>query len=229
MDNEINTDELCENSPEITGGNEEVQIMSIDDIYSSIEAILFASGESVSYAKLSAVLEVPMWQLLNIMRDFKEKYNESHGGVQLILLEQSAQLCTRAEYADIIKKALADRNKGQLSKAAFEVLSIIAYKQPATKAYIEQVRGVESGNTVNLLCEKGLVECCGRLDVPGRPFTYRTTDNFLRCFGLSSTDDLPPIETFAEDLPDEDDLTEDSPKILDIDEENTSDNAEEKQ
>ncbi len=193
--------------------------LTIDELYASIEAILFAAGESVNFAKLSAVLEVPMWQLLNIMRDFSEKYNNEHSGVHVVLYEQSAQLCTRREYADIVRKALADKAKGQLSKAAYEVLSIIAYKQPTTKAYIEQVRGIESSNTVNILCEKKLIECCGRLDVPGKPFTYRTTDNFLRCFGISSVDDLPPLESFSDDDDKEFINSEigDTPAILDLD------------
>lgn len=193
--------------------------LTIDELYASIEAILFAAGESVNFAKLSAVLEVPMWQLLNIMRDFSEKYNSEHSGVHVVLYEQSAQLCTRSEYADIVRKALADKAKGQLSKAAYEVLSIIAYKQPTTKAYIEQVRGIESSNTVNILCEKKLIECCGRLDVPGKPFTYRTTDNFLRCFGISSVDDLPPLESFSDDDDKEFINSEigDTPAILDLD------------
>lgn len=209
--------------------NEVEKVMSLEDIYASIEAILFASGESVSYAKLSAVLEIPMWQLLNIMRDFKEKYNCEHSGVEVVLYEQSAQLCTKVEYADAVKKALADRVKGQLSKAAFEVLSIIAYKQPTTKAYVEQVRGVESSNTVNLLCEKGLIECCGRLDVPGKPFTYRTTDNFLRCFGIASTDDLPPLDTFSndDDFDIEENSSENAPQILEL--ENNENITEEKE
>lgn len=196
------------------------QMPTIDELYASIEAILFASGEAVNFAKLSAVLEVPMWQLLNIMRDFEERYNSEHSGVHVILYEQSAQLCTRSEYAELIRRALADKVKGQLSKAAYEVLSIIAYKQPTTKAYIEQVRGIESSNTVNILCEKKLIECCGRLDVPGKPFTYRTTDNFLRCFGISSIDDLPPLESFSDDEEDGELITEssDAPVILDLEE-----------
>lgn len=199
--------------------SEESEPMSLDEIYASIEAILFASGESVNYAKLAAVLEIPMWQLMNIMRDFRDEYNGTHRGVQLVLMEQSAQLCTREEYADIVKKALADRVKGQLSKAALEVLAVIAYKQPTTKAYIEQVRGVESGSTVNLLCEKKLIECCGRLDVPGRPFTYRTTDNFLRCFGLTSADDLPELDTF--DIDDNEAIDEEQNETI-TEEENES-------
>ncbi len=196
------------------------QMPTIDELYASIEAILFASGEAVNFAKLSAVLEVPMWQLLNIMSDFEERYNSEHSGVHVILYEQSAQLCTRSEYAELIRRALADKVKGQLSKAAYEVLSIIAYKQPTTKAYIEQVRGIESSNTVNILCEKKLIECCGRLDVPGKPFTYRTTDNFLRCFGISSIDDLPPLESFSDDEEDGELITEssDAPVILDLEE-----------
>lgn len=195
-------------------------IYTADELYASIEAILFAAGDSVNFAKLSAVLEVPMWQLLNIMKEFKERYNSEHSGVHVILYEQSAQLCTRSEYADIVRRALADKAKGQLSKAAYEVLSIIAYKQPTTKAYIEQVRGIESSNTVNILCEKKLIECCGRLDVPGKPFTYRTTDNFLRVFGISSIDDLPPLESFSDDEEDSELVVEstDTPAILDLDE-----------
>jgi len=195
-------------------------IIELDNLYASIEAILFAAGESVNFAKLSAVLEIPMWQLMNVMHEFEERYNNEHSGVHVVLYEQSAQLCTRSEYAEIIRKALADKAKGQLSKAAYEVLSIIAYKQPTTKAYIEQVRGIESSNTVNILCEKKLIECCGRLDVPGKPFTYRTTDNFLRCFGISSVDDLPPLESFSDDEEDEELVVEsssDKPAILDLD------------
>ncbi len=202
------------NVENITNDNE----ISSEQLYASIEAILFASGESVNFAKLSAVLEIPMWKLLNVMRDFEEKYNTEHSGVHVVLFEQSAQLCTRSEYADIIRKALADKGKGQLSKAAYEVLSIIAYKQPTTKAYIEQVRGIESSNTVNILCEKKLIECCGRLDVPGKPFIYRTTDNFLRCFGISSIDDLPPLESFSDDEEDDELINDDTdtPAILDL-------------
>lgn len=197
--------------------------INFEEFYASIEAILFAAGESVNYAKLSAVLEIPMWQLLNVMKEFEQKYNGEHSGVHVVLYEQSAQLCTRSEYAEIIRKALADKAKGQLSKAAYEVLSIIAYKQPTTKAYIEQVRGIESSNTVNILCEKKLIECCGRLDVPGKPFTYRTTDNFLRCFGISSIDDLPPLESFSDDEEDEELVIEnkETPVILDLDDGDT--------
>lgn len=196
--------------------------VATDELIPCIEAILFASGEPVSYAKLSAVLEIPMWKLMNIMNDFKEKYNSEHKGVELLLYEESAQLCTRAEYGDIVRKALTDRAKGQLSRAAFETLSIIAYKQPVTKAYIEQVRGVESSNTVNLLCDKGLVEICGRLDVPGRPFTYATTDNFLRCFGIRSVDELPPLESFAENDGENEESHDEDAQIKMLDAEDTS-------
>ena len=127
-------------------------------------------------------------------------YDYDRRGIRLIRLEDSLQLCTRTEYADYIRRALETRKAPQLSQAALEVLAIIAYRQPVTKAYIEQVRGVDSSNTVNTLAEKGLIEECGRLDVPGRPMLFRTTDDFLRSFGLSGVADLPPLSQFQEEI-----------------------------
>ena len=163
------------------------------NVKSAIEAVLFASGDPVKIKKLCQVFDLPEAQVSDALSQLSQQYDHSQSGIYLALLEDSAQLCTRPIYGDYVRQTMETRKPPQLSPAALEVLSIIAYRQPVTKQYIEQVRGVDSSYTVSSLEEKGLVEDCGRLDVIGRPMLFRTTANFLRVFGISSLIDLPAL------------------------------------
>lgn len=154
-----------------------------------LEAILFAAGCPVDYEKIGEALSLSPGAVKKLAREMQSRYADS--GIELILLEHACQLCTRACYESYIKTALHLRRTGTLSNASLEVLAIVAYHQPVTRAYIEQVRGVDSSYAVSSLCDRELLEPRGRLDVPGRPMLYGTTDTFLRCFGLSSLQELP--------------------------------------
>ena len=174
--------------------------LDFHEIEAIIEGILFAAGEPVAIERLASVLGLQRADVEKAAMALSDGYDYDRRGIRLVRLEDSLQLCTRTEYAEPIRRALETRRAPQLSQAALEVLAIIAYRQPVTKAYIEQVRGVDSSNTVNTLVEKGLIEECGRLDVPGRPMLFRTTDDFLRSFGLSGVADLPPLRQFQEEV-----------------------------
>lgn len=165
------------------------------EIISAIEAILFAAGHPVTYEKLSEVLGISNYDVMRILRTMEPTYNsdKSERGLLLLLLEDSCQLCTKEKYAPLIKEALGIRRGGNLSASSLEVLAIIAYNQPCTRSYVDMVRGVDSGYSVSSLQEKGLIEQRGRLDVPGRPILYGTTDDFLRVFGINSVDELPAV------------------------------------
>ena len=177
-----------------------------------LEGILFASGEPVYEEKLRQVLGIDAEQLHQLAQELADSYDAEKRGFQIIRLQDSYQMVSRAEYADTIRRALEVRRTPSLSAAALEVLSIVAYRQPVTRAYIEQLRGVDSSNTVLNLLDKGLLEgClgqkttaseflegCGRLDVPGRPMIYRTTPAFLRAFSISSLDELPDLPELRE-------------------------------
>jgi len=163
------------------------------DIECAIEAILFVSGEPVKISRISAVLGVEEKDIETAADKLRDSYSFVRRGIRLVKLEDTLQLCSSPEYADYIRKALETRKPPQLSQPALEVLSIIAYFGPVTKAYIEQIRGVDSSYTVALLQERELVESCGRLAAPGRPMLFRTTHNFLRTFGLESLKGLPEL------------------------------------
>ena len=163
-----------------------------------LEGILFASGEPVYAQKLMQVLGVDAATLHELAQQLADSYDAEKRGFQLIRLQDSYQMVSRAEYADTIRRALEVRRTPSLSAAALEVLSIVAYRKPVTRAYIEQLRGVDSSNTVLTLLDKGLIEGCGRLDVPGRPMIYRTTPAFLRAFSISSLDELPELPELKE-------------------------------
>lgn len=167
--------------------------MEIKNIAASIEAILFASGEPVSVQKISEALEIEEETVYKLLINLKDKYDDEASGIMLIELEDSFQLATKPAYAEPVRKVMEIKRNVALSNAAMEILAIIAYNQPVTKGFIEQIRGVDSSQTVNNLVEKGLVEEAGRLEVPGRPISYRTTVGFLRTFGLSSIEELPPL------------------------------------
>ena len=162
-------------------------------LIAAAEAVLFASGEPLDYMKLSTVLGVNDETTLLVIDELDRKYNREDSGICLLKLDTKYQLCSKKEYIEEIRAILDLKRNAPLSQAAFEVLAIIAYNQPITKPYIEQIRGVDCSGVVTTLCTRGLVEEKGRLDVPGRPVLYGTTSDFLRCFSLSGLSDLPSL------------------------------------
>ena len=163
------------------------------DISAAIEAILFAAGESVPVARLSLVLGADEKEISLCAAELAEKYEREQRGVRILRLEDKLQMCSAPEYAAFITKALEQRKPPMLSQPALETLAVVAYFQPVTRAYVDQIRGVDSSYTVGLLLDRHLIEECGRLQVPGRPRLYRTTQAFLRAFHLSSLKDLPEL------------------------------------
>ena len=163
------------------------------DVSSAIEAILFASGDSVPIARLSLILGAYEGEIEHAAAVLAEKYENEGRGMRILKLEDKLQMCSAPEYAPFITKALEQRKPPMLSQSALEVLAIVAYFQPVTRAYIDQVRGVDSSYTVGILLERGLIEPCGKLDVPGRPSIFKTTDVFLRTMGISELSQLPPL------------------------------------
>ena len=158
-----------------------------------VEAVLFAAAEPIEYTKLASVLGMDDEQILLIVDELNKKYSAENSGICLLQLDTKYQLCSKKEYVEAVRDVLDLKRNSPLSQAAFEVLAIIAYNQPITKPYIEQIRGVDCSGVVNTLCQRGLVEEKGRLDVPGRPVLYGTTSDFLRCFSLNSLEDLPEL------------------------------------
>lgn len=174
--------------------------MELKEVESAIEGILFAAGEPVGVERICMTLEVDRETVDAVCQRLADQYSYERRGIRLVRLDSCYQLCSAPEYADYIRKAFESRKPARLSQPALEVLSIIAYYQPTTKAYVDQVRGVDSSYTVGLLTERELIEECGRMAVPGRPILYRTTQNFLRSFGLSSLEELPDLpNSSAED------------------------------
>ena len=167
--------------------------MEAYDIESAIECILFVSGEPVKQGRIASVLGIEESEIEDAAQRLKDRYSFERRGIRLVKLEDSLQLCSSPEFADYVRLALEERKPPQLSNPALEVLSIIAYFQPATRAYIEKIRGVDSVYTVGLLLDRGLIESCGRMPVPGRPLLYRTTPAFLRTFGMESLKELPEL------------------------------------
>jgi segregation and condensation protein B len=157
------------------------------------EAVLFACGEPVPSERLSEVLGTDEKELPDIIRALNDRYDEAGSALHIALLGKSWQICTRKEFAPYIRAAMENKKGAPLSNAALEVLTIVAYNQPVTKGFIEHVRGIDSSSVVNTLVERELLEEAGRLEVPGKPVAYRTTENFLRCFELTSLGDLPPL------------------------------------
>jgi len=168
--------------------------MNKNKIPYAIEGILFAAGEPVKTAKLAAVLEIEIEAVEEAVRLLKYDYDTNERGFMIIDIDDGYQICSRPEYYNYIQIILGDQRRQALSNAAMEALAIIAYKQPITRGQIEYIRGVNSDSAVNRLVERGLIEECGRLDAPGRPVLYRTTQGFLRCFGLSTPKDLPELD-----------------------------------
>ena len=165
-----------------------------ENIKYAIEGILFAAGEPVKAAKLAAVLDCGVEDVENAVGELKDEYERDKRGFNIIDISEGYQICSRPEYYTYIQEILGEQRLQPLSNAAMEALAIIAYKQPVTRGQIEEIRGVNSDGCVNRLYERGLIEEKGRLDAPGRPILYVTTDTFLRCFGLKDPHDLPPLD-----------------------------------
>ena len=162
-----------------------------------LEAILFASGERMEISRLAAVMEADECEVERAADALADRLAYERRGIRILRLERGYQMVSSGEMADYVTKALETRKPPKLSASQLEALTIIAYYQPATKAMVEQIRGVDSAYSVAALLNKKLIEEAGRLNVPGRPIQYRTTPDFLRTFGLSSLDELPPIEKIA--------------------------------
>ena len=165
---------------------------TVEDIKRAVEAILYAAGYPVKYEKLSEVIGLPQRDLRNLIEAMSHEYEDR--GIQLLLFPDACQLCTKEIFAPYIREALGIKRGGNLSASSLEVLAVVAYNQPVTRAYVDVVRGVDSAYAVTSLLDKGLIEAVGRLDAPGRPMLYGTTEKFLRVFGLNSLADLPETE-----------------------------------
>ena len=163
------------------------------EIEAAVEGILFASGEPVGIDRVCVALDLDKSTAELVLQRLQDYYSYERRGIRLLKMEDSYQLCSAPEYGDQIRKAFEIRKPAKLSQPALEVLTIIAYYQPTTRAYVDQVRGVDSSYTMGLLQERKLIEECGRLQVPGRPRLYRTTKEFLRVFHLSSLEELPEM------------------------------------
>lgn len=190
--------------------------MNMKTLQSTLEAILFAVGEPVEVERLSQALEVDELLLEQVLENLRAAYEERDSGLCVLKLDNKYQLCSKKEFSDSVRKVLEIKRNTPLSQAAFEVLAIIAYNQPVTKAFVEQIRGVDCSAVISTLCQRSLIEEKGRLDLPGRPLIYGTTPDFLRCFCLTSLEDLPPIPEKEE--------AESSPKTADEDGENVGEN-----
>ena len=167
--------------------------MEESQYFGALEAVLFACGEPLEIERLAEGLQIEKAAVRQQLLEYQQSLTSSERGIELRFLDDKVQLCSKVQYEQLIVSVAAMKKNAPLSNAAMEVLAVVAYNQPVTKSFIEQVRGVESGQVVNNLVEKGLVEEAGRLNVPGRPLTYRTTANFLRCFGLTNLGDLPNL------------------------------------
>ncbi len=179
----------------------EGKLMTKEEAKRILEAVLFAAGHPVTFEKLSEVIGIPKEEVEDLAREYAAEYDTSGlpRGIQLLILGKACQLVTKEVFAPYIKEALGVKDGGNLSKASLETLAVVAYNQPVTRSYIEQVRGVDSSYSVGVLVERELIEEKGRMDVPGRPRLYGTTEAFLRVFGLSDISELPPLKNITGD------------------------------
>ena len=168
------------------------------DLSSALEAVLFAAGDPVPAARLSLILVVSEDEIWQTAEELAESYEKEGRGMRILRLNDKLQMCSAPEYASVIAKVMEQRKPPVLSQSSLETLAIVAYFQPVTRAYIDQVRGVDSSYTVGTLTDLGLIEACGRLDVPGRPSLFRTTDRFLRTMGVQKIEDLPPLPDISQ-------------------------------
>lgn len=170
-----------------------MESMDMKEIESAVEGILFAAGEPIQTDRICVAMDIDRATVEKVLQTLSDYYAYERRGIRLVRMEDSWQLCSAPDYADCIRRAFEIRKPAKLSQPALEVLTIIAYYQPTTRAYVDQIRGVDSSYTISLLLERRLIEECGRLQVPGRPHLYRTTQEFLRAFHLSSLDELPEM------------------------------------
>ena len=173
--------------------------MEIKELESALEGVLFAAGEPVPVERLCLGLEVDRPTLDAVAQRLMDRYSYDRRGIRLLRLDTSYQLCSAPEFAGYIRKTLEGRKPARLSQPALEVLAVVAYYQPVTRAYVDQVRGVDSSYTMGLLLERGLIEEAGRLAVPGRPIQFKTTRDFLRAFGLSGLEELPELPSQSQE------------------------------
>ena len=173
--------------------------MELKELESAIEGILFAAGDPMPSERICLVLEQDRETVDSVCQRLADRYSYERRGIRLVKLDNCWQMCSAPDWAEQIRRAMENRKPARLSQPALEVLAITAYFQPVTRAYIEQVRGVDSSYTVNLLLERGLICEAGRLSVPGRPMQFRTTKGFLRSFGLSSLADLPELPSATQE------------------------------
>lgn len=179
MENEIKNEELT----------------PIQNPQALIEAIMFAAGYPMKYEKLASVIGITPSEVKMHVAEIAQRYNESEDhGIMVLTFPETCQFCTKEKFAPYIKEALGIKRGGNLSGSSMEVLAIVAYNQPVTRTFVDLVRGVDSSYAMTSLIDKALIEATGRLDAPGRPMLYCTTDKFLRVFGLSSLKDLPEVE-----------------------------------
>lgn len=183
---------------------QEKEVITIDKVTAAIEAILYAAGHPIEYSKLSEVLGLSVKDIKNMIEAMSREYNseKSKRGVLLLMYPESCQLATKEEFLPYIREALGIKRGGNLSASTMEALAVVAYNQPVTRAFVDAVRGVDSSYAMTSLIDKGLIESLSRLDAPGRPMLYTTTEKFLRVFGLSSLDDLPETELSPTATPD---------------------------
>ena len=167
--------------------------MESTELKSTLEAVLFAAGESLDASSVAAALNIEIDDVNNSLEQLRADYTADGHGIELLRLGDKYQFATKKQHSGAVREVLAVKKNSPLSNAAFEVLAVIAYNQPVTKAFVEQVRGVDSSGVIGTLCQKNLIEECGRLDLPGRPLLYCTTDNFLRCFEMGSLEELPDL------------------------------------
>ena len=195
----------------------------MENLKYAIEGILFAAGESVKTAKLAVVLDKTVDEVTEAVEELRAEYDRDKRGFTIIEISDGYQISSRPDYYKYIREILGEQRNQPLSNAAMEALAIIAYKQPVTRGMIEKVRGVNSDGCVSRLYERGLIEEAGRLDAPGRPVLYKTTDTFLRCFGLRTPRDLPPID-FKNTMPELADTGEQLTIVDDVAEETPEEN-----
>ena len=173
--------------------------MDKKEMEAAVESIFFASGEPVNIERICVALAFDRPTAERILQGLMDYYAYERRGMRLLKIEDCWQLCSAPDYAEAIRRAFEIRKPAKLSQPALEVLTIIAYYQPVTRAYVDQIRGVDSSYTMSLLIDRGMIEECGRLQVPGRPRQYRTTKQFLRSFHLSSLDELPAMPDMGND------------------------------
>lgn len=168
-------------------------MQQLEAIERKIEAILFASGEPMEIERIGEALEIDEHTVRALIERIRDRYFSQRSALDIVILGNACQMTTLPEYGDVIRAALELRRGAALSPAALEVLAVVAYNQPVTRSFVEQVRGVDCSAIVRSLTDKALIEEAGRLNIPGRPISYRTTANFLRTFGLESLEQLPSL------------------------------------